>query len=175
MSFEISSCTFQGVIITEVGLSIGGLVGWISGYQRTTVADCRVKGDIIGYGSNDNPSYIGGIVGRVGTYGSIQNCCNEATIFDTATTSNGMYVAGICGLLSDSHTVSNCVNRGDITYTKTGYTNIGGISGAILNSATIEYSYNTGTVSYTGSGTSESEINIGGVCGNLANGEIFYI
>lgn len=85
-----------------------------------------------------------------------------------------MYVAGICGLLSDSHTVSNCVNRGDITYTKTGYTNIGGISGAILNSATIEYSYNTGTVSYTGSGTSESEINIGGVCGNLANGKIFY-
>ena len=121
--FEISSCTFQGVIITEVGLSIGGIVGWISGYQRTTVADCQVKGDIIGYGSNDSQSSIGGIVGRVGTYGSIQNCCNEATIFDTAT-SNGMYVAGICGILSDSHTVSNCVNRGNITYTKTGYTNI---------------------------------------------------
>lgn len=171
--FEISSCTFQGVIITEVGLSIGGIVGWISGYQRTTVADCQVKGDIIGYGSNDSQSSIGGIVGRVGTYGSIQNCCNEATIFDTAT-SNGMYVAGICGILSDSHTVSNCVNRGNITYTKTGYTNIGGISGGIFNSATIEYSYNTGTVSYTGPGTSESEINIGGVCGNLANGKIFY-
>ena len=67
--FEISSCTFQGVIITEVGLSIGGIVGWISGYQRTTVADCQVKGDIIGYGSNDSQSSIGGIVGRVGTYG----------------------------------------------------------------------------------------------------------
>lgn len=166
---QISSCAFQGVIIIK-GAYAGGIVGIMMSGKRTII-DCQTKGDIIGC-SSEKQSAIAGIAGLVAS-SSIQNCHNEATIFcSSSNSSNNKYVAGICGIQTDFSIVSNCINKGDITFTATGYSYIGGISGGIFNAATMKYSYNTGTVSYTGTG--EGQINIGGVCGFLATGKIFY-
>ena len=159
---EITGCTNSGAV------SGTNNVGGIAGYSKNTgltISGCVNSGAVTG--TNEN---AGGICGF--RKNPITGCTNSGNV------TGSKYVGGISGKISGSNdAITLCANSGSIkgTYAST-YLNsvyVGGIEGYSYGASgntgkLIENCYNTGNVV----GATDSSDYIGGISGNMSNGEI---
>lgn len=107
---------------------IGGVVGYV---EPSSTAGCPSKPRVQNIGlksssiTTGSGSYIGGIIGRVGTCGQATSLYNEANI-----SSSGPYVGGLIGYIypSTGLTITNLFNSGNVTSTHASG-NVGGLFG----------------------------------------------
>ncbi len=163
---------------------VGGIIGYADG--TVSINNCHVMKDDGGgdgilnisatsYGSSQNWSAAGGIVGSAGASSdiTITNCTSNASVKGKLTiieneAPKGKGVGGIIGYIDNTGTITNCSNTGTIS----GVPAIGGIVG-YANSVTIESCYNTGDVSSEGYFNYQSADGacVGGIAG-YTNGSI---
>ena len=174
-SAAVTSATNAGDIITTDGstckksLFVGGVVG----RGEANISSCSNSGAV----SNACPvttagSYLqlGGIVGYNNGSSSISNCHNTGDVSNSGTCNGYVYVGGITSEADSA--VSDCDNTGDVTNSgnagNSKWISVGGVVGFASAAVT---SCSNGTPSAAGgtvsnSGTSNEDVNIGGVAGN---------
>jgi hypothetical protein len=122
------------------GIAVGGIVGGLrnssessnmsgSGKDDGTSEDPISISECVNSGNIQGRAVVGGIIGRAGTYTTIQACINEEDTNVVATRPNKPFPAGIVGVTYGN--VSYCANFGtvasgefngiEITITKAGY------------------------------------------------------
>ena len=134
------------------GREYQGLFGYVDGrIQNLTVA-----GTV-----HSNATNVGGIVGRLGSEGVIENCQNKASVKSNYEGSSNTLtgVGGIAG--HNNGRIINCVNEGDVSGFASSFNAVGGIAGQSAIGG-IESCYNTGSVT----GTSDC----GGIVGYISTG-----
>ena len=140
-TFDGQGHTISGLYFYNPNASYVGLFGSIG-----------ANGKISNVGVSD--SYFqfrmkgGGVCGKNGKDGVLQNCSNSSTVIGKNQNSR---TGGVCG--DNSGTVRDCKNTGSVS----GENFVGGVCG--INLGTIKSCYNTGSVHGT-------DICVGGVCGN---------
>ena len=132
----------QGANVSNLGLEnvniIGeDYIGSLAAYSNGVINNCYVTGTV---SSRNYESWVGGLVGNTGFYGSISYC------YSTANVSGNDYVGGLVG--STSITVKNCYATGNIQ----GRDRIGGLLGysSYGVGSYVSDSYATGDVISTG-------------------------
>lgn len=132
----------QGANVSNLGLEnvniIGeDYIGSLAAYSNGVINNCYVTGTV---SSRNYGSWVGGLVGNTGFYGSISYC------YSTANVSGNDYVGGLVG--STSITVKNCYATGNIQ----GRDRIGGLLGysSYGVGSYVSDSYATGDVISTG-------------------------
>jgi hypothetical protein len=162
--------TIENVSLVDVNVTgrnyVGGLVGYLEGseYSDGEISNCNSAGIIRG---GDNSRYIGGLVGRAGTYGYgcyINNCYSASIV----TGGNGSaYLGGLVGQIVNGE-ISNCSSTGAVTSGNNSQY-LGGLVGGIGSAESSGYCenhisncYSTGTV--TGGDDSEE---LGGLVGGI--------
>ena len=158
---ESSTLKNIGIVDSEINITggsfrVGGLAGSALGRQK--IDNCFSGVNIIADHSNGVTSYIGGIVGWIGSlmdFAQITNCYNSGNIntvgYTDGTILGSGYIGGIVGSSSSAY-IDMCYNTGSIQ----GGGRVGGIAGN-TNSPSIYNSFNTGEI--IGGG------NIGGITG----------
>ena len=136
------------------GYSYQGLFGEVGGRSSTSLAIISNVGVIDSFVQGD--SYVGGVVGFVYDFSSVDNCYNTGFIKGTGVFGSAGGVAGYVG--NQKNSVENCCNTGIVE----GVIYVGGVIGN--GRGVITNCYNTGSVS----GSSK----VGGVVG-LFNDSIF--
>ena len=168
---------------------LGGIVGYctVFGEVRTSVTNSTNNGEIklLEKTNTNTRAIIGGLVGHSTStnYGAAFSGVNNKpiTIDATMPSDGGSYVAGIIGVISckksapDATTITNTTNNGNIVVT--GGTNLGKLylGGVVAQSmgTQLETVVNHGTIT-VGSADSYTTINsleIGGVGGNVRDGD----
>lgn len=113
--------------ITQTG-SNGNIGGIVARQEGGTITNCTATGTI-----TSTYNYIGGIVGRNGSYGhdsfsnTISSCTSSVNI--TSSKSNLNYIGGILGYFYTTGIVSNCTASGNIYAPEETGTYVGGIVG----------------------------------------------
>ena len=132
----------QGANVSNLGLEnvniIGeDYIGSLAAYSNGVINNCYVTGTV---SSRNYGSWVGGLVGKTGFYGSISYC------YSTANVSGNDYVGGLVG--STSITVKNCYATGNIQ----GRDRTGGLLGysSYGVGSYVSDSYATGDVISTG-------------------------
>ena len=166
-----------------------GLFGLVEGtIQNLNVENSNIK---VIVGDYTSTAYIGGIAGRVGSYGKILNCSFAGTIDAEANNAKmtGLSIGGICGEY-ENDVIESCYNAGTINVSiksiSFGVVNPGGtlelyISGICntpkveSNTLNIENSYNTGSINVSVNGFKHSQdilygLSVSGIAhGNKSN------
>ena len=148
-TITISGCTNKATITVantvKIG-SVGGIVGFCTGYGTLEVTQCVNEGNIVLTGGHTSPA---GIVGRfneakdAGTSlyptGMLTECANlgDITVNNRA---GGEYTCGIVASIKKG-TISKCYNVGELTDSN-GAFGIFGYTNADNNTLTVEYCYN---------------------------------
>ena len=168
-----ASCTdaeIKNLFVTgNISLTTGGsffnpniyVGGIVANSTNSTLENVHFSGNINVTTSNDNNSWIGGIVGKANNNTQILLSSNTAPITTNVESMIGSTKAGgICGELDGI--IQNCYNMGDVLATAaTESPYAGGITGK--NNATIIKSYNSGKVQAEGSDFSLSDVYAGGI------------
>lgn len=119
-----------------------GLFGYVKGTSsaKASISGITVSGEVKG------KQYVGGIVGYLNTYASIDTCANYADVTAVVNgTSGGTYAGGIAGnISSNSSLISNCYNAGTIIATNSAGGVVGGFSST--TSDRLENVYNIGEI-----------------------------
>lgn len=136
---------------------VGGIV---ADSTNSTLENVHFSGNINVTTSNDNSSWVGGIVGKA-TNTKISLSSNTAPIIAEVKSVIGTTRAGgLCGEFGGN--IENCYNMGNIlTKAATESPYAGGLVGN--NKGTITKSYNSGKVKSEGSGMSLSDVYAGGI------------
>lgn len=136
---------------------VGGIV---ANSTNSTLENVHFSGNITITTSNDNSSWVGGLVGQA-TNTQISLSSNTAQIISEVKSIIGTTrTGGLCGEFSGK--IENCYNLGNIlgkAATESPYA--GGLVGK--NKGTITKSYNSGKVNSEGSGLSLSDVYAGGI------------
>ncbi len=151
---------------------IGGVVG--SSVTTATIADVNVlsvddnKIDVK-FNSSGVNTYVGGLVGYIGTAVTFNNLTNARPVNATITsmTANAPYIGGVFARNSVAVTATNCSNSGAVTLnvgTCSTAAYVGGITGFIEASSTLTNCSNSGAVTFNPT-TITSTLNIGGLIG----------
>ncbi len=156
---EMGTTSSVNACYTTADSSVTGLshVGGIAGKQYlsdTSITNSYNAGDVIG------ETYVGGIIGTVGTGSTLDNNYTLSTSYVEVSVSNGGGIAG-----SNSTIMNGNYNQGTVTYSGIGR-DIGGIAGR--NSGTINNSYTTVT-----SAVSSNHLG-GGIVGLNQDGGLVY-
>ena len=148
-------------------------VGGVVGRGEANISGCTNSGVV----SNACPvtyknSYlqVGGVVGYNNGSSAVSNCHNTGNVSNSANCNGYLYIGGITSEADAA--VSNCDNTGDVTNSgnsaQTKWISVGGVVGfasaAITSCSNGTSSAAGGTIS--NSGTSNEDVNIGGVAGN---------
>lgn len=162
----ITDCHNTGDINVGINTNTAG----IAGYARVAavaahpvrISGCTNSGAVSG-GSYD----VGGIMGNLAAYSTIDNCYNTGSVTSTGT---AYATGGIAGALTNVNaSITNCWNTGNVT----GATNrVGGIVGMNAQKAAITDCWNGGdiaSVSQTQGLGSAAGYGIGGVAGQSAS------
>ena len=148
-SLGLFGCVFSSAVIKNLGVigdiytdnsndsCVGGLVGYISGFNSVTITNCYTSVYITAMQS----AYVGGLIGAAGSC-SINNCYSIDTV------SGSQYVGGLIGRAAGV-TISNCYTT-SIAGAMSGPNNLGGLvgnhsSGAITNCYYEGYNNGVGT------------------------------
>lgn len=152
----ISNLGVTNVTITGTGTSVGALVGKMT---ASTVDNSYATGTITG------DSYIGGLVGTLGSAGDSTAVVSNSNSTATVQASNGAtdYAGGLIGY--SYGTISNSYSSGGVTAAPGGRY-VGGLLGYADTSSMITHSHATGTVGVAG-----ADGYVGGLVG-LAKGSI---
>ena len=136
----IKNCTNNGEIISNGGMSAGGIVGVLS--SASTIENCVNNGDVANRGEDPYNSNAGGILGVTpGSAVTIKNCVNNGDV-----TANNSRAAGIATALYGSVTAVECENNGDI-YGALGAAGIATASGVLSGTNTVTDCIDNGSVS----------------------------
>ena len=124
----IKSCENIGIIdITNISISVGGIIGYVGNTNEAIITDCKNKSDfnweeIINNYSNS----IGGIIGSSTETIKIDNCINEGNFVINGNANK--CVGGIIGK-TNSIVVNGCKNEGAINVSNSSEIEVGGIVG----------------------------------------------
>ena len=126
--------------------SVGGIAGLIEGAR---ISECIATGSVRSIGMRDNDerkslvSYVGGLVGKVSTNATMENCIANVNV-----STNGYYHdrGGIAGYVGGI--VRNCYATGAVT---SGSGTNGGLAGYVSSSGTLNGVFTFGTKSLAGS------------------------
>lgn len=134
--------------------------GIIANATNTTLKNVHFSGNINITTSNDNSSWVGGLIGKA-TNTQISLCSNTAEVTAEVKSNIGITrVGGLCGEFSG--TIENCYNTGNVLATAiTDSPYAGGIVGN--NKGNIAKSYNSGKVQSKGSDLSLADVYAGGI------------
>lgn len=153
----IDNCVNKGVVgqtKNTTGTTWTGqqYVGGIAGKAYGTITNCRNQGKVIAR------TIAGGIVGRLGKQGRIEDCFNEAEV----SIENGSTVAGIAGdaVGGGLSYILRCGNMAPIH----GKGTVAGIIAKIANGCTVDSCWNTGRIS----GFSTTGYTVAGVVGQMS-------
>jgi len=126
-SFDGSGHTVSGIYINST-IDYQGLFGFTEYgvIKNLGVIESYIKGH----------DYVGGVVGKVNLYGTINNCCSTGTINGNSS------VGGVAGQINSHSTVSDCYNSGGIN----GNSSVGGVAGNV-SEGVVTNCYNVGAVS----------------------------
>ena len=149
----LRNITFKDVHISSTAAKQTGLVGLLS-------EGAKVENVHVTSGTVKGVQGTGGIVGRILSKGTVENCSNAADVETTSYNVGGIVGAAYYG--NNGMEIKNCTNSGNIT---AGTVAAGGIVG--FNCGDISGCRNSGAV--TGAGTS-----VGGVIGEQQNTGIIY-
>ena len=142
---SVRDLNLNNVTISNNASYTGAVCGYIEGKatnDKSAISSCKVLSGTIK--STTSNSYLGGIVGAMGTNACISDCENSATI--TSRNLSG----GICGSVSAGSNgsidvISNCVNYGSVT-SSASYNKVGGIVGNVLMAGNVVGCVNRGNV-----------------------------
>lgn len=139
--------------------------GIVASATNTTLKNVHYSGNINIVTSNDNSSWVGGLVGKA-TDSQISLCSSTASITAQVNSYIGITkTGGLCGEFSGI--IEDCYNLGNVLATAaTDSPYAGGLVGN--NNGSITKSYNAGTVKSQGSGMSLADVYAGGI---TASGE----
>lgn len=137
-TFDGNGKTISGLNVTADGYA--GFFGNVSG----TVKNLKIRGSVK---STSEKDYFAGIVARLQTGGTIQNCIADVNV----TAESGYNAGGIAGFTGsssdlsskDNTTISNCISYGNICAQQ----HVGGIAG--YNNGLITNSANKGKITHT--------------------------
>lgn len=155
----------------------GAVLGAIVGEAASSAKILNCTSDATVYneytGTSTSTCYSGGIVGRVSSAITIENCHNTGAVTSIAGIA---YSGGIVGNTVGA-TIRNCSNFGTISATKSGTASgppayCGGITAICTSSAVIERCYNTGTVWLKDTSSVSSVNMVGGLVGCQSGGTI---
>ena len=117
----ISDCSNKGNICAEEATSenrsFGGIVGGTTG--DVTISGCSNSGTISAQGKD----WVGGIVGQLYSGGTVEDCCNDASV--EGVTKVGGIIGYALANSGDGYEIKGCENSGAIT----GTSEVGGIAG----------------------------------------------
>lgn len=155
-----------------------GWIGGIAGLAYNNVTNCISNAAIVCKRENrnttDKMTYLGGIVGRLMTTGTISGCSNSETInLITGDEHKHVYYAGIMGFSSVIATIDNCSNSNQLSFDGGGETAgqvyLAGITAYYKGKTTIKNCTNTGDIIATN--WSNSAYNyFGGISGQYDGG-----
>ena len=136
---------------------VGGIIG---NSTNSTLENVHFSGNINIITSNDNSSWVGGLIGQATTT-NILLSSNEATITTNITSAIGStWVGGLCGEFNGR--MERCYNAGNVTATAAGESSYsGGLIGH--NKGIIVQSYNSGGVLSQGPNFNLGKIYAGGI------------
>jgi hypothetical protein len=126
----VTNCTSSGVINSNNGTYLGGLIGYIYSYPVGTITDSSSSCSI------NHPNYslgIGGLVGYLSSSCDMTNCYSTGDV--SAITSS--YVGGLIGYLGSGGTYENCYSTGEVV----GRYYVGGFAGSVYGNVTINSCY----------------------------------
>lgn len=140
----------------------GGIVSCAEG---TTISNCGLAGTVefAGTSENDDPAYVGGIVGWADAASSVQGCSMSGKLTVSVPTAADAvcYEGGIAGLCLGS--VSACETLGQVNFSSgVGNARVGGIQAVLSSGAKVENNSFMGTVSINGNA---SNVAAGGLYG----------
>lgn len=163
-STTITDCHNSGTVTnSSVGqYSILTCTGGILGCMETkdlSLNQCSNQGVVSGSAKKD--AYVGGIVGRITSVGTLEECYNAGAC-TVNSAQNNAFVGGLIGDSSNNSsalTLQNSYNVGTISNAaSSSYSYIGGLIGRAENSS-IKTSYNAGEIKGTGN-------NVGAIVGS---------
>lgn len=171
---KITNCTNKATV--QTGNAVGGVAG---DNENCEIKDCENIGTVKNVIEKKDAKcqYVGGIVGKIGTNGTLTGCVNTADGLveggnNYASGNDDVSVGGIAGFANAS--VKNCNNNGivksDSTINYNGLEYLGGIVGYAAENGAVTQCTNTGTVSYILSDGASGEP-VGGIVG-YATGKI---
>jgi hypothetical protein len=152
------------------GRGTGGLVGRITGDQKSRIENCSATGTVIGdaatgglVGSNNSSVTNNGAA--EGFRPVIYNCwANVSVSLRTGATGEMIKFGGLAGC-NQKGLISNSYSRGSVTVDNANAARVGGIAGCIEFRGIIINSYATGQVK-----THASATDVGGLLGNIGSG-----
>lgn len=142
----------KNVILTDVSVIGGNIVGGVTGQNDGTIENCSVDGMVTGKGLTDT----GGIAGT--NYGTISGCSAEGTV------TGSVNVGGIAGGSQLGVTIDGCHSTAAVS----GSSSVGGVVGNLGNNCSLMASYSTGNVTATRTGGCIA----GGVVGYNSKGTV---
>lgn len=125
--------TVKNVVLTDVSVTGGSMVGGVAGQNNGTVENCSVNGTVKGTGFSDT----GGITGI--NNGKISGCKAEGTV------EGEVNVGGIAGGSYFGATIEGCHS----TTAVSGSSSVGGVVGNLGNGCSLMACYSTGSVTAT--------------------------
>lgn len=128
---SVSGCSSSGMVYSEKGENIGGLIGNSNSQVSDSNSECTVQGSSV--------NYAGGLIGN--NNGAVKDCSFTGDISEL----NGNYIGGFCGYNNAgiTHSYAAC----DITVNGNF---VGGFAGS--NYSNVETSFFSGTVNVKGNG-----------------------
>ncbi len=113
----------------------GGLAGKTNNGtngQGTLIDNCYVTGTKVASETTSGAlSYAGGLVGSLGSYGTVANCRTDISVNSRAGGTLSSYAGGLSSMAAGNTTVVNCYTLGDVTGTSAN-TNMGAVAGGLL-------------------------------------------
>jgi len=158
----------------RIDVAVNTYTGGIAGYARTApsnaangilISGCSNTAEVSGRSYN-----VGGIMGNVAAYTTVENCFNTGKVSNNGTTSSTGYgTGGVAGALTNVNgKITGCWNSGNIS----GLNRVGGIVGMNAQKANVTECFNTGDISsttQTAGTTGTSGYGIGGIAGQGAS------
>lgn len=132
VDLEVKTGTFSD---GEVGDLNSAVTGGIAGYVSTSgcavaVVGCTVEGSI------KAGRYTGGVLGYIsGSYVSVINCANFASVTSASSAKDATYTAGILAFSTGDNTVMDCYSTGRIKGQRSGSTQYKSYAGGIVGYA----------------------------------------
>lgn len=151
----------------------GCLGGIVSVAENTAITNCGLAG-MLEYGAaaeDEDPAYVGGIVGWADNKSTVKGCKMDGTLTVTMPACGEVtcHVGGIAGVCEGSITASEVL--GKVTFTSPVETGlIGGIQGALVEGATVSNNTFTGVI--TLGGTCKHPV-VGGLYGKVLSDRSF--
>ncbi len=151
----------------------GCLGGIVSVAENTSISGCGMTGTIEfgGDSENDEPAYVGGVVGWADDKSSIKSCSMNGTLTLSMPGSDDVvcYTGGIAGLCAGSLTASEMLGQVNFS-SPVGTGLIGGVQGALVEGATVSNNTFNGTLTLGGSCKNPA---VGGLYGKVLSDRSF--